>query len=635
MESLPYGLVLKKKRKNKNNNNNISVVNEIKDNNDNKEINNTNEIILKCNSLLIKSEMDKNGFYPKTKYFNNNNKNYVDDKFPEKFTFEKIFPILTSYCKNFDNNFSFSIENINNNNKYNKKEMPKMLKEYILGQSDKWSPELVKYIGYYWDSLDKKVKSHTLVFLVMADIYIVKDKLSDYEKNILFWTILFHDVGKFHEMNTIYKEDYSHNKYIDKTHPFKSGIVFISTALKQDLIFFSDEKEKNEFKNLFENTFIKALYESFEEEENDKYDLFYSINFEHIDDIKKFLLKLKFHEENKWIYEILLLIIFHQSFPNNDPNKSGRHINKPLLDDKYIKELFDVRLVELMRIILIYDSSSHCLFSHFKWEQEIDKYFNILIKNNYSEKTNHENSIVYLAELDGDVDDIIAIEYLHNNNLLKCIVCDPLPSTNIGKIREKNLIKLNIQIKSEIPEDTDIVFCGGALTLLSKYIIKNKISTLVMNGGFVGNNIVQEKDILPKFKGLKTIKTFNFNSDVIAADAVLRSSSEQINKIILVGKNVCHSKQNTPCGIWNNEEFDDLFNNHRVRGDKCLHDLLMCHEGLCLLDLIDEEPYCEFEEVYPYNEGLNGEKTKWGSTKDNNNNCTPYRKVLSAIKYAF
>ena len=631
MESLPYGLVLKKKKNKKNNNN---EENEIKDNNN--EGMNTNEIIIESKSLLIKSEMDKCGFYPKTNYFiNNNNELNEDDKFQEKFNFEKIFPNLTSYFKNLDNNFSLAFENINNNSKHKKNEMHKIFRKYILDQSDKWNPELVKYIGYYWDSLDAKVKSHTLIFLYMTDIYIIKDKLTDYEKNILYWTILFHDVGKFHEMNTIYKENYSYNKYIDKTHPLKSGIIFISTALQQDLIYFSDEKEKKEFKDIFEKIFIKALYESFEEEKNYKYDLFYNINFDHIEDIKKFLLKLKFHDENKWIYEILLLIIFHQSFPNNDPNMSGRHINKPLLDEKYIKELFNIRLVELMRIILIYDSSSHCLFSNFKWEQEIDKYFNKLIRNNFLEKEKNEDSIVYLAELDGDIDDIITIEYLYNNNLLKCVVCDPLPSTKIGKIREKNLNKLNIQIKSEIPEDTNIVFCGGALTVLSKYIEKNKISTLVMNGGFVGNNIVQEKDVLPKFKGLKTIRTFNFNSDVIATDKVLRSSSEQINKIILVGKNVCHSKLNTPSGIWNTEEFDYLFNKYFLKDNKCLHDLLMCHEGLCLLDLIDEELYCQFEEVYPYNEGLNGEVTKWGSIKNNNNNATPYRKVLAAIRYAF
>ena len=97
------------------------------------------------------------------------------------------------------------------------------------------------------------------------------------------------------------------------------------------------------------------------------------------------------------------------------------------------------------------------------------------------------------------------------------------------------------------------------------------------------------------------MRIFNFNSDVIAADKVLRSTSEHINKIILVGKNVCQSKQNTSEGIWNYEEFDYLFNKYRVKENKCLHDLLMCHEGLCLLELIDEEPYCEFEEVFPYN----------------------------------
>ena len=238
--------------------------------------------------------------------------------------------------------------------------------------------------------------------------------------------------------------------------------------------------------------------------------------------------------------------------------------------------------------------------------------------------------------MDGDVDDIIVLR-LYNNYLLKCIVCDPLPVTNIGKIREKNLNQLGIQIKSEIPEDTDIVFCGGALNILSKFIDKHKISTLVMNGGFVGNNIVPEKDVLLKFKRKKTLRTFNFNSDVIATDKILRSTSEQIDKIILVGKNVCHSKLNTPSGIWKTEEFDYLFNKYFLKDNKCLHDLLMCHEGLCLLDLIDEELYCQFEEVFPYNEGLNGEVTKWGSIKNNNNNnnATPYRKVLAAIRYAF
>ena len=119
MESLPYGLVLKKKKNKKNNNN---EENEIKDNNN--EGKNTNEIIIEGKSLLIKSEMDKCGFYPKTNYFiNNNNELNEDDKFPEKFNFEKIFPNLTSYFKNLDNNFSLAFENINNNSKHKKNEL--------------------------------------------------------------------------------------------------------------------------------------------------------------------------------------------------------------------------------------------------------------------------------------------------------------------------------------------------------------------------------------------------------------------------------------------------------------------------------------------------------------------------------
>ena len=502
-----------------------------------------------------------------------------------------------------------------------------------MDQSHIWNNEIVGYIGYFWDLLDKKVKCHTIIFLYMIDVFINKDNLSDYDKNILYWAILFHDVGKFHEMNTIYKEDYSKNKFIDKAHPFKSAIVFIKTLINQKLIFFKDEIEKKEFIDFFENQFTTALYQSFEKEYNKHNYLVYNICFKYFENIEKFLLKLKLHKENKWIYEVLILIIFHQSLPNNDSNLHGRHVNEPVLDDKYINKLFDIRLLELMRIILIYDSSSHCLFGNSKWEQKIDKHFDILIRKNYFKCDNiPENQIVYLAELDGDVDDVIAVEYLYHNYALKCIVCDPKPSTKIGKIREENLKKLDIEIYYKIPEDTDIIFCGGALTTLSKFIENHKISVLIMNGGFVGDNIVQKEDRLEKFDGCKTMRTFNFNCDIEATDKILKSSTEKIGKIVLVGKNVCHSKKNTPNDIWNYKEYDYLFKKYKVKQYKCLHDMLMCHEGLCLLNILDEKPYCEFEEVYPFNEGLNGEMTKWGSKKDNIN--TPYRKILAAIKYS-
>ena len=91
----------------------------------------------------------------------------------------------------------------------------------------------------------------------MVDEFINRDKLSDYDKNILYWAILFHDVGKFHEMNTIYKEDYSKNKFIDKAHPFKSAIVFKQNIINKKLTFFNDENEKKNLLIFLKNHLLK------------------------------------------------------------------------------------------------------------------------------------------------------------------------------------------------------------------------------------------------------------------------------------------------------------------------------------------------------------------------------------------
>ena len=61
------------------------------------KINDFNEI-----SLIIKSIIDKYGYYPKSKYFINN-KN--DEKFPENYNFEKLFPNFKKFFKNLDYNF--------------------------------------------------------------------------------------------------------------------------------------------------------------------------------------------------------------------------------------------------------------------------------------------------------------------------------------------------------------------------------------------------------------------------------------------------------------------------------------------------------------------------------------------------
>lgn len=57
------------------------------------------------------------------------------------------------------------------------------------------------------------------------------------------------------------------------------------------------------------------------------------------------------------------------------------------------------------------------------------------------------NEIVYVAELDQDVDDVIAVRYLHMQHALKCVVLDPYPTSKIGLERLKSLETLGIPIR--------------------------------------------------------------------------------------------------------------------------------------------------------------------------------------------
>ena len=102
-----------------------------------------------------------------------------------------------------------------------------------------------------------------------------------------------------------------------------------------------------------------------------------------------------------------------------------------------------------------------------------------------------EKEVVYITELDDDVDDVIAAEYLHNKGVLREIVCDPFPRTAEGKSRKDQLEKLGIKVSNKMPTIAKYVFVGGALTELARYLINHKIDCLVMNGGFVGSNIVK------------------------------------------------------------------------------------------------------------------------------------------------
>ena len=116
-----------------------------------------------------------------------------------------------------------------------------------------------------------------------------------------------------------------------------------------------------------------------------------------------------------------------------------------------------------------------------------------------------EKEIVYIADLDQDVDDVVAAHYLHNEGVLKCVVCDPYPMTEDGLKRKDILESLGIKVLKKMPPVAKYVFVGGALTLVADYIKMHHIDWLVMNGGFVGTNIASFE--LDKFKGKETVRT--------------------------------------------------------------------------------------------------------------------------------
>ena len=308
------------------------------------------------NPLMIDMMMYKYKYYPINTEFESLNR-----KIPDNNNFSKIFSDFLSKLKMFDKEFT----NYAESNKTNKNFCCDLeIRSYMITYINENDKEVKDYIKEYWKEQLDINKRHTCFFLIMVDKYIhLSKKISSYDENILFWTILFHDLGKYMYMNPYFKEYLDFN-YYDKTHPFKSVLIFLDCVFEHDLFFYPDDNYKNELINIYKNEFINAIYNSWSFIDKERY----NISFIHIDIIEKFFMKIKLEEKNEWLYDICVLIIFHQSLPNNKNN-----MNSPLLEEKYIKKFFSKRLVELMRIIMIYDSSSHTLFSESEWPKEINK----------------------------------------------------------------------------------------------------------------------------------------------------------------------------------------------------------------------------------------------------------------------
>lgn len=323
--------------------------------------NTNNDINLPLANLIIEKS-----YIPSTKeYPIPSNLPTIPDK---KNIFESFFPVYLSFIKSIEKLF---VEHIK---KSEEKEIKKdlLIRQCVRHEESKYESELNEFIGKFWVELKIPTKVHTNIFFHLAYNQLEKSKFNDYDKNILHWTILFHDTGKHQPMNPFIKEDLEEAP-VDKTHPFKSTIIFINSLLRAKLIYFPNEEKNKQFIKDFED-FSNCLYHSFVLEKNKKFKgTAYNLSFQFLDEIEKFIMMFKDNKENYWIYDIVCLIIFHQSLPNND-----EHMNRPLLPESHIVKFFDLRLIELMRYIMVYDSCSHSLFKGGIWVQEINKHIDQL-----------------------------------------------------------------------------------------------------------------------------------------------------------------------------------------------------------------------------------------------------------------
>ena len=361
----------------------------------------------KSKSWLVKESLDIKMDYSKidySKYYNLqtpihdaiiiNKKFPLTKDFPQKYTNDTIIPteidiklLLKDYINKLSLLEKYTSENlplIKPTNKslsityfwYDGKNIH-YLKEIDESLSD--------FMGKKFMNLRERVRFHENLFFYILTILensMIKEKFVDYDINILYWVSLFHDLGKHQNMHKVLEKNYLYG-ILDKMHPFKSIIIFIEILLEKKLFKITDE-ELLIFNKKFED-FKDVIYDSYEElpitpkimktgdEKIDKQKI-YNISLKHFNEICEFLKYIKnLGNENNWIYDASVLIIFHQNIPNNENN-----MNHPLLTNEQIKEVFDLRLLEMMRVIMLLDSATYTIFDITEWEIEINKQIDIL-----------------------------------------------------------------------------------------------------------------------------------------------------------------------------------------------------------------------------------------------------------------
>ena len=362
---------------------------------------------IKKESWLKVESMDRKKDYSKidySKYFNlkmpihdaiiMNQKYPLTKDFPQKYSKEQIIPneinmklLLKNYISKLSLLEKYAAENIRLLKPTNKNLSITFF--WYDGENTHYLKEIDEslddFMGQTFKNMRERVRFHENLFFYILTILednVIKEKFVDYDINILYWVSLCHDIGKHQNMHKVYEKDYLYG-ILDKMHPFKSIILFIQILLEKKLFKISEE-ELSIFNKKFEE-FKEIIYDSYEElpatpnimkTGNEKIDnqKIYNISLKHFNKIKDFLIYIKnLGTENNWIYDASVLIVFHQNIPNNEFS-----MNHPLLSNEQIKEVFDLRLLEMMRVVMLLDSSTYTIFDNTEWEVQINKQIDIL-----------------------------------------------------------------------------------------------------------------------------------------------------------------------------------------------------------------------------------------------------------------
>lgn len=213
-----------------------------------------------------------------------------------------------------------------------------------------------------------------------------KNRLSEYDINILLWTMLFHDICKYVTLNKSLNENFSQNPEVnDPAHPFKSAALSLRLFFENNFFELTDYNKKNK-ENESDKINHKDNTKDNIDKKNDDYhsfeyvktrvDLLYDVliksmkanykhnnqnvyihSFDKIDLIMSTLNELR-SDKNNWIIDVVFLIMTHQSLDNITIKR-----NKPAFSEDQIKKFYDKRLLELSLFVYVNDSLSYTLFA--------------------------------------------------------------------------------------------------------------------------------------------------------------------------------------------------------------------------------------------------------------------------------